>query len=159
MPHVSLRIVENPQTVDWLELHKLVLRAYAFMDERIDPPSSLHRMDAAAFRQKADDETLIICTHNDSLVGCMFCRLDGAWLYVGKVAVDPHWQGQGIGRKLFDQAFSLARRLGATGLELQTRVELTENHRAFEKLGFTKTGQTTHKGYARPTSITMRAKM
>lgn len=48
-----------------------------------------------------------------------------------------------------------ARALGFPRLELETRIELTENHRAFEKMGFHKTGETAHDGYAHPTSITM----
>jgi hypothetical protein len=39
---------------------------------------------------------------------------------------------------------------------LQTRVELVENHAAFSRMGFAKTGESAHPGYDRPTSITMR---
>ena len=41
-------------------------------------------------------------------------------------------------------------------LELQTRIELTENHATFGALGFKKIAETAHPGYSRPTSITMR---
>jgi phosphinothricin acetyltransferase len=40
-------------------------------------------------------------------------------------------------------------------LELQTRVELIENHNTFSALGFEKVAETAHPGYSRPTSITM----
>jgi phosphinothricin acetyltransferase len=40
-------------------------------------------------------------------------------------------------------------------LELQTRVELIENHKTFGALGFEKVAETAHPGYSRPTSITM----
>ncbi|MFN7434077.1 MAG: N-acetyltransferase, partial [Betaproteobacteria bacterium] len=45
---------------------------------------------------------------------------------------------------------------GRTALELQTRIELTENHATFAALGFAKVAETAHPGYARPTSITLR---
>ena len=41
-------------------------------------------------------------------------------------------------------------------LQLQTRVELTENDRFFEHLRFVKTTKTRHDGYNRTTSITMK---
>jgi hypothetical protein len=49
-----------------------------------------------------------------------------------------------------------AKILGLAALELESRIELTENHQAFAALGFTKTGETAHPGYNRATSITMR---
>ena len=44
-------------------------------------------------------------------------------------------------------------------MELQTRVELTGNQRAFRSLGFVETGRTAHQGYDRPTSVTMRKRL
>jgi len=35
-------------------------------------------------------------------------------------------------------------------------VELVENHAAFAKMGFVRTGESAHPGYDRPTSITLR---
>ena len=42
-------------------------------------------------------------------------------------------------------------------LELETRIELTENHAAFARMGFIKTAETSHEGFDRTTSIVMRA--
>ena len=50
-----------------------------------------------------------------------------------------------------------ARARGFACLALQTRIELVENHRAFGRMGFVKTAETAHPGFARPTSFTMRA--
>jgi len=89
----------------------------------------------------------------------MFCRAQPDCIYVGKVAVAPELQGQGVGRKLFAKAFQLANEAGLSELELETRVELKENYIAFSKLGFKQIGTTSHLGYDRPTSIVMRAKV
>lgn len=153
----DLKLIENPIDVDWAALHAFVHRTYAYMDARIDPPSSLHKMDSTSFEEKAKSETLIIARLEAELVGCLFCRPQDDWLYVGKVAVDGAHQGRGIGRALFVRAFDLAARMDLLGLELETRVELIENHRTFEKLGFQKIGENAHSGYDRPTSIRMRA--
>jgi GNAT superfamily N-acetyltransferase len=71
--------------------------------------------------------------------------------------VRPALQGRGIGRLLVEAARVEARRRGLAWLELQTRIELVENHAAFARMGFARTGETAHPGFARPTSVTMRS--
>lgn len=154
-----MQIVVRPDEgeVDWAELHQLLSDAFSYMDGRIDPPSSMVRMSQTDLREKARRETLMLAQTDGALVGCLFAREEGAWLYVGKIGVKPGLHGVGIGRKLMDQAFKMARRLGMAELELQSRIELTENHRWFERRGFVTVGTTSHKGFDRPTTITMRA--
>ena len=72
-----------------------------------------------------------------------------------KLAVDQAYRRRGILRSLITFAQDMARAEGKSALELQTRVELVENHATFAALGFTKSGETAHAGYDRPTSITM----
>lgn len=76
-------------------------------------------------------------------------------LYLGKLAVDAGHRGKGLAGRLTAHAESRAVALGLPRLRLQTRVELLENHATFANLGFVITGQTSHPGYARPTSLTM----
>lgn len=52
-------------------------------------------------------------------------------------------------------AEDFGRESGRAVLELDTRIELTENHATFAALGFVKTGEDAHDGYDRPTFITM----
>ncbi|TIO68494.1 MAG: GNAT family N-acetyltransferase, partial [Mesorhizobium sp.] len=93
---------------------------------------------------------------NGRIVGCVFAMERADDFYVGKLAVEPSLQGQGIGGRLMQAVDDLAHRRGKQALELQTRIELTANHAAFARLGFRETGRTAHAGYDRPTSITMR---
>lgn len=133
----------------------LLHRAFAYMDARIDPPSSLHRLTIARIREDAAADGLIGAFVDEVLVGCAFVKPDGNALYVGKLAIDPSCQWQGIGKLLLAEAERRAVERGLPALILQTRVELSENHRAFARVGFVKTGETAHDGYDRPTSITM----
>ena len=155
----ELEIIERPDEVDWQFLFDLLHRTYAYMDHRIDPPSSLHRLTVETLAQKASDEVLLLAKAENCVVGCMFCRHDPQWIYVGKVAVEEGFQGKGIARAMFDYAFAMARREGVKGLELESRIELIENHQAFSRLGFMKVGEDAHEGYDRPTSIRMRAEV
>ena len=141
---------------DWDGLLALLQRAFAFMHARIDPPSSLLRLDAAGLAEKARAERCLLAFREGRLAGCIFCAPRAGCLYVSKLAVAPELQRQGIGRALIRLAEEEARRLDLPALELQTRIELVENHQAFARLGFAPTGKTAHAGFDRPTSVTMR---
>lgn len=149
----------DPVHTDWKAILELILSAFAYMDGVIDPPSSAYRLTVDNLARKAGAERGFAIYADGKPVACMFCDPRPDCLYVGKLAIDPQWQGKGLGRKLVAHARTLARELGYDEIELQTRVELTGNHRFFEGLGFVKTGEDAHEGYDRPTSIRMRMKV
>ncbi|KAA3450413.1 GNAT family N-acetyltransferase [Mesorhizobium sp. SARCC-RB16n] len=140
----------------WGDVLALITRAFAFMDGIIDPPSSAHLLTVDALRAKALRETGFLALDGDTIVGCVFALEGADGFYVGKLAVAPGRQGQGIGRRLVQAAEDLARSRGKAAIELETRIELIANHAAFVRLGFHETERTAHDGYDRPTSITMR---
>jgi len=140
---------------DWAALLTLLQSAFAYMTGRIDPPSSLDALSAADLQAKALRETLFLATEDGQLLGCAFADVRADCVYVGKLAVAERARGRGIARQLMSAADDLARAQGRDVLELQTRVELVENHRAFEALGFRTVAETAHPGYDRPTSVTM----
>jgi predicted N-acetyltransferase YhbS len=140
----------------WDDVLTLIMRAFASMDGVIDPPSSAYLLTADSLRDKARRETGFVALKDNRIVGCIFALERVAELYVGKLAVAPDCQGQGIGRRLMQTVEDLARSRGKAAIELQTRVELTGNHAAFARFGFHETGRTAHEGYDRATSITMR---
>lgn len=152
-----MRIIEAPADFDqWDELLALILAAFASMDGVIDPPSSAHRLTPAALRARAAAEVLLLAMEGDRLLGCAFLAKRPDCAYLGKLAVLPACQGQGIGRALTDRAERMAMASGLSMLELETRVELLANHAAFGRLGFVEIGRTAHPGFSRPTSIRMR---
>ena len=89
-------------------------------------------------------------------VACMILSPRTGTLYLGKICVAPSHRQLGLSRHLVEQAERTARRLKLPTLELQTRVELVDNHATFKALGFSEHARTAHPGYDRPTSITMR---
>lgn len=137
----------------WPAILALLRGAFAYMEGRIDPPSSLRDLtEDALTRQAQTGEIWII----GAPVACVFLTPKPDALYVGKLAVAAESRGQGLARRLIDQAEARARAMGLPALELQTRVELVENQTAFRKMGFVEVGRTAHKGFDRPTSITYR---
>ena len=108
---------------DWEILLKLLHAAFAYQNDRIDPPSSLHGFDAESIALKAKDEHLFLAVE------------DG---------------------ELMQAAEDFARQTGHTSLELDSRIESTENHETFAASGFVKTAEHAHAGYDHTVFITMR---
>jgi predicted GNAT superfamily acetyltransferase len=77
-------------------------------------------------------------------------------VYVGKLAVEATIRRRGVARRIMEAAEALARASARPFVELETRIELTENHATFAALGFAKVGESAHPGFDRPTSIRMR---
>ncbi|MCR8724826.1 GNAT family N-acetyltransferase [Frigidibacter sp. ROC022] len=132
----------------------LMQGAFAYMDGRVDPPSSIHRMTAETLsRHAAEGEIWAIGTPP---VAAFILTPGPDSLYIGKLAVATSARGKGLARRLTDLAEERARALNLPWLELQTRIELIDNHATFVALGFSVIGETAHPGYAQPTSLTFR---
>ncbi|MBV7377466.1 GNAT family N-acetyltransferase [Maritimibacter dapengensis] len=137
----------------------LIRESFAYMDGRVDPPSSMHRLNAAAIAQQISDGEIWIIGAPDAPEACVFFTPHPAALYIGKLAVAPKSRRRGLARTLMKLAETRARALGFDCLTLQSRIELSENHKTFRRLGFTKTAVTAHEGYNRPTSITFEKRL
>jgi len=137
---------------DWPGLLDLIHRAFAGMEGRIDPPSSLHRLTAQALATQSGEVWVI----GTPPVACVILTPQTDSIYAGKLAVDPAAQRQGHARRLLGLAAERAMAMGLGAVELQTRVELVENHAFFHHLGFVQTASSAHPGFDRPTSLTFR---
>lgn len=144
----------TPESSKIPDVLALVQRAFAFMESRIDPPSSMHRLTVDSIRGECSVGE--VWTIGDRPDACVFLKKKGDYLYVGKLSVHEEMRGKGLARSLIETSEQRAKSLGLIGLELETRIELTENHKTFERLGFVKFGEGAHEGYSRPTFVIMR---
>nr|WP_109666113.1 GNAT family N-acetyltransferase [Roseicyclus mahoneyensis] len=126
------------------------------MEGRIDPPSSLTRLSVSGLRQKSRTEDLFVVRNAGGPIACLFGAARPDAYYIGKLAVAAPQRGRGHARALVEAAATRAGALGLSALELQSRIELVENHAAFGAMGFVQTAATAHEGYDRPTSLTFR---
>lgn len=133
---------------DWHGLLALVWRAFAGMAGRINPPSSLHHLTPGDLANAPE-----VWVIGDPPVACMVLTPRDGHLYLGKLAVDPVHQGRGLGRLMVAQAEARAHALGLPQVELETRVELAENHRFYLNLGYGELCRTAHPGFTAPTSV------
>lgn len=144
---------------NWDMLLALLHNSFSYMNDRIDPPSSLHFLDQVTLEKKAVEETVFAAYENRKLIGCCFLKDMGLKNYLGKMAIDPDLQRRGVGEALLKAAIGASRNAGKTLLELETRIELTEVHAFFRRFGFVQTSESAHEGYCRPTSITMQLEL
>ncbi len=139
---------------DWGGLLALVQTAFAGMEGRITPPSSMHALTAGGIAGQArSGEVWVI---GAPPVACIFLTPKPDALYLGKLAVAASERGKGHARRLVDVAALRAKAFGLPAMELQSRIELVENHAIFRRLGFQQTGENAHPGFDRPTSMTFR---
>jgi ribosomal protein S18 acetylase RimI-like enzyme len=137
---------------DWPALLRLIQTEFAFIDGRIDPPSSMHGLTADAIASHAQSGEIWVI--GSPPVASVFLTLKPQSLYIGKLAVATPHRNKGLARRLITFAEARARAHDLPTLELQTRVELTENHATFRALGFREIARTSHPGHDHPTSIT-----
>jgi GNAT superfamily N-acetyltransferase len=140
---------------DFAVILALVRDAFAYMDGVVDPPSSIHRVTAAELERAAQEEVVLLAL-DPALAGVVRLTPKPGALYLGKLAVRHDLRGRGIARALVAAAEAEARARGLPALELRTRVELTDNHATFARLGFRETGRSAHPGYASPTTLQFR---
>lgn len=133
---------------------ELIRNSFSYMDSRINPPSSMHRLTLADIAAKC--ETGEVWSMGNPVRACVMMTLKEDSLYLSKLAVAETARRTGYARHLVHLAEWRAIVLGKPYLELQTRIELTENHVAFTKLGFEKIGEGSHEGYEKPTYLCMR---
>lgn len=132
----------------------LIRTTFAYMEGRIDPPSSTHQLTLEELTEQAKKAEVWVMEDDDRVVACVFLTPKKQALYLGKLAVAVSHRGHGLARKMVALAQERARALGFSVVELQSRLELTENHSAFAALGFRVVDETAHPGFEQPTSLT-----
>ena len=140
---------------DHAALLQLIQTSFAYMEGRIDPPSSMHRLSLENIAKHAEQNEIWVIEKNDTPIACIFLTVEPDTLYIGKLAVNESSRNKGLARVLVTLAENRARELGRSSLELESRVELVENHAAFAAMGFEIVGETAHPGYQTATSYTL----
>lgn len=138
------------------EVLDLIRHCFAFMDGRIDPPSSMYRLQLTDLNEKAHEGWILVAGY--PVKACVVATALPHALYLGKMAVHPDLRGAGLARDMVQACEELALQNGLDRLELQVRIELVENQLTFEKLGFHQTEFNSHPGFDRITEITMQKK-
>ena len=106
-------------------------------------------MDADYAHAISADEAWVVDGDDGALAGLLVLQPRRDDVLLENVAVDPAYQGRGIGRALLDLVEQRARDLGIGAIELFTHSLMTENQQIYERRGYVRTAQVDEEGFNR----------
>ena len=83
-----------------------------------------------------------VAVSDHRIVGAVRARLDGTLLLIGRLAIAPDQQGEGLGTTLLNAVEERGRDAGATEAELFTGALSEANQRLYEREGYHRTETT-----------------
>ena len=114
--------------------------AYAAHAGRLDPPSSVVRETPETVAAYLSRGGIIVAETDGEIVGAVRYEPYADYLYLGRLAVAPAWQGRGIGRRLVEAVEEWAVLLGLDEVQLGVRTELSANRELYRYLGYVENG-------------------
>ncbi|WP_281738551.1 ribosomal protein S18-alanine N-acetyltransferase [Enterococcus dispar] len=79
---------------------------------------------------------LYLCVENETLIAFGGCRIIGNDAHITNIAVDPDFQGVGIGTFLLQELESFAHKHGCVTMSLEVRLSNRDAQRLYRKLGY-----------------------
>lgn len=131
---------------DARSVREIVERAYSRYIERIGRRPAPMDDDYVA---KIGDGHVEVALVGGEPVGLIVLVPQADHLLVENVAVDPAFQGGGVGRALLAHAEQRAAQRGLREIRLYTNAAMTENLGLYPRLGYRETGRATEHGFAR----------
>jgi GNAT superfamily N-acetyltransferase len=116
-----------------------VRAAYAVYDGRLPRPPKPVLADYTLVVQTTS--TWLLESRDDGCVGVLVLIYKPDHLLLDNVAVEPRWQGRGLGKRLLEFAEAEARRLGFDELRLYTNALMTENRALYARVGYVEYGR------------------
>lgn len=120
--------------------------AYSHYIERIGkPPAPM----VADFATQAADGILWVVADGADVGGFVVFYPRGDHMHLENVAVSPHHQGKGLGKRLIVYVEDAGRAAGLAAVELYTNEKMTENLSIYPMLGYRETGRRYEDGFNR----------
>jgi ribosomal protein S18 acetylase RimI-like enzyme len=152
MPPITLKQEETtfrirPATLaDAGAVARCVNAAYRHYVERIGKAPGPMLED---YSQVITERQVLLAERDEEILGILVMTITGEGFLLDNVAVDPLYQGAGIGRTLLELAESEARRQGYKAIHLYTHAHMTENQVLYARAGYVEYDRRTEKGFAR----------
>lgn len=124
----------------------IVRAAYSRYLTRMDRPPGPMRDD---YRARIREKVVDLIDDAGTVAGLVVLLDRPDHLLLDNVAVDPAFQGRGLGRRLVAHAEAETRRRGRAELRLHTHETMTENVELYRHLGFEETHRAEQDGYRR----------
>ena len=98
------------------------------------------RIDPGKVREMLCNGKYLLAEDSGALIACVYVELRGQRAYFGLLGVDPMRQGQGLGRKMVEEAEDYARAAGCEFMDLRIVNLRTELPPFYRRLGYVETG-------------------
>jgi ribosomal protein S18 acetylase RimI-like enzyme len=92
---------------------------------------------------------VVVIEADGTVAGYMIAWPQADAYFIDNIAVDPGWQGRGLGRRLMDHGEREARRHALDAVQLYTNAAMTENLSLYARLGFVETHRAVEQGFSR----------
>jgi len=142
---LAAKRVDSP--CDWATIHAFNTASFASMEGRITPPSSMASTTPYEIEAYSSALDQWVVGRGCAPVACLLWQMQGNTYYLANLAVAAEMRGQGLARLLVNACATHASGM-AVALQLQTRIELLENHAVFAHRGFVVVARNAHPGYA-----------
>ncbi|PZW31140.1 acetyltransferase (GNAT) family protein [Thermosporothrix hazakensis] len=143
---MTIRTIRRAQEAEREAIETCVRRAYACYLARMErEPAPLH----ADYLSLIKDGTVYVLPTTEGICGVLVMMPERDAMFVENVAIDPRFQGQGLGRLLFSFVEQEALKAGLKAIRLYTNAVMVENFRFYRRLGFEEVDRRLHEGYQR----------
>jgi GNAT superfamily N-acetyltransferase len=160
MERVAHDLVLQPLTLsDAAVTAEVIQAAFGAQSKATRPPSSALRETEGTVAAKIGAGGGFGAYASGELVAAALWTIYKDALHVGRVSVLPAHRGRGHTRALISACEQTAHAHGIARMTLRARLELPENERLFERLGFRRVGVETHEGFDAPTTAVMEKRL
>jgi ribosomal protein S18 acetylase RimI-like enzyme len=101
------------------------------------------------YSQVITERQVLVAERDRAILGVLVLMITGEGFLLDNVAVDPLYQGAGVGRTLLELAEAEARRQGYEAIHLYTHAQMTENQALYARIGYKEYDRRVEKGFAR----------
>ncbi len=139
-------MIRAAAAIDAEAIRDVVHAAYRHYIARIGKPPGPMLDD---YSNRIADGQAWVLEDDGRIAGILVLEEGPGGLLLDNIAVLPHCQGRGIGRRLIEFAEAEARRRGFSEIHLYTHALMTENIALYRRAGFVETHRVSEKGYDR----------
>jgi GNAT superfamily N-acetyltransferase len=125
--------VQNAAEKDAAAVTICVHNAFGHYIERIGRKPGPMLMD---YEREISEHQVFVVKDNGRLVGALVLCVKDEGFLLDVIAVEPEWQGKGLGKLLLNFAEAEAKRQGYKSIYLYTHEMMVENQALYSKIGY-----------------------
>ncbi|MDZ5144700.1 GNAT family N-acetyltransferase [Microbacterium testaceum] len=136
----TIRLIDTDDAGEVLTIQRAAFASEALIYGDPDMPPLTQTLEE--LRAELVENLGCVAVAGHRLVGAVRARLDGALLLIGRLAIAPDQQGEGLGTLLLAAVEERGREAGATEAELFTGALSEANQRLYEREGYHRSEET-----------------